>query len=87
MSRLTLASSALGLRLCVGVAVLSGVHQAHATPVAIAPYTLTTLTKLVPPPGATQPDDLAVTADGLDLWIGYGKWRRYFWQRRAEQSR
>jgi hypothetical protein len=72
MSRLTLASSALGLRLCVGVAVLSRVHQAHATPVAIAPYTLTTLTKLVPPPGATQPDDLAVTADGLDLWIGYG---------------
>ncbi len=42
------------------------------SPVALAPYTLTKLTKLVPPSGATQPDDLAVTADGMDLWIGYG---------------
>jgi len=41
-------------------------------PVAVAPYTLTALTRLVPPSGATQPDDLAVTADGLDLWVGYG---------------
>src|SRR5215469_15699947 len=41
-------------------------------PVAAAPYTLAPLTKLVPPGGATQPDDLAVSADGTDLWIGYG---------------
>jgi hypothetical protein len=41
-------------------------------PVAAAPFALTALTKLIPPSGATQPDDLAVTADGADLWIGYG---------------
>jgi hypothetical protein len=43
-----------------------------APPVAITPYTLTSLTKLIPPSGATAPDDLAVSADGMDLWIGYG---------------
>ena len=26
----------------------------------------------MPPSGATQPDDLAISADGADLWIGYG---------------
>jgi len=41
-------------------------------PVATPPYTLTALTTLVPPTGATQPDDLAVSADGADLWVGYG---------------
>jgi hypothetical protein len=41
-------------------------------PVAVSPYTLTALTTLVPPTGATQPDDLAVSADGADLWVGYG---------------
>ena len=28
--------------------------------------------KGVPPTGATQPDDLAISADGNDLWVGYG---------------
>ena len=47
-------------------------HAAQAQPVAIAPYTLTTLTNLDPPRSPTMPDDLAVTADGADLWVGYG---------------
>ena len=70
--RSNLVSRLLPLTLCIGVAVLSGVQQVQAGPIAITPYTLTALTKLVPPAGATQPDDLAVTADGADLWIGYG---------------
>jgi hypothetical protein len=41
-------------------------------PVAVSPYTLTPLMTLAPPTGATQPDDLAVSADGADLWVGYG---------------
>jgi hypothetical protein len=43
-----------------------------AVPSATPPYTLTALTTLAPPTGATQPDDLAVSADGVDLWVGYG---------------
>jgi len=72
ISRLTLVSRMLALTLCVAAALLSDLRQVQAGPVAIAPYTLATLRKLVPPEGATQPDDLAVTADGADLWIGYG---------------
>jgi hypothetical protein len=60
------------LTLFLGAAAIAGAPQAQALPVAVAPYTLTTLTNLVPPSGATQPDDLAVTADGTGLWIGYG---------------
>jgi hypothetical protein len=41
-------------------------------PSAVSSYTLTAMTTLVPPSGATQPDDLAVSADGADLWVGYG---------------
>lgn len=67
-----LMSRLLALTFCVGATFLSGMRQAQAQPVAIAPYTLTTLTNLVPPTGATMPDDLAVTADGADLWVGYG---------------
>src|SRR5689334_12987557 len=55
----------------VGAALLLGVTQTLAWRVAIPPYTLKTFTG-VPPAGATQPDDLAVTADGKDLWVGYG---------------
>jgi hypothetical protein len=39
------------------------------------PYTLTyTFSAFpgTPPAGATQPDDLAVSADGTRLWVGYG---------------
>ncbi len=38
---------------------------------AVSPYTLKTFTG-VPPAGATEPDDLAVSSDGKSLWIGYG---------------
>jgi hypothetical protein len=57
--------------LLVFVVMLVGAAQAFAQPVAVAPYTLQTFTG-VPPMGATQPDDLAISADGKDLWIGYG---------------
>ena len=70
--RSKLASCWLALTLCLATAALLGPPQAQALPVAVPPYTLTALTKLVPPSGATQPDDLAVTADGSGLWIGYG---------------
>jgi hypothetical protein len=43
----------------------------HAQAVAVPPYVLTGFTG-VPPTGATKPDDLAVSADGTNLWIGYG---------------
>jgi hypothetical protein len=61
----------LAASLIMGTAFLLGAEQALATPIAVAPYTLTTFNG-VPPSGATQPDDLAISADGKDLWIGYG---------------
>src|SRR5712692_11178405 len=46
--------------------------QAKVCPCVVAPfYTLTTFTGM-PPGGATAPDDLAISADGKDLWVGYG---------------
>ena len=38
---------------------------------ASSPYTLSVFPG-TPPAGATQPDDLAVSADGKHLWVGYG---------------
>lgn len=38
---------------------------------AMAPYALSVFPG-TPPQGATQPDDLAVSADGKHLWVGYG---------------
>jgi hypothetical protein len=38
---------------------------------AVPPYTLTEFPG-TPPAGATQPDDLAISADGQYLWVGYG---------------
>src|SRR6516164_9330961 len=38
---------------------------------AIPPYTLSVFPG-TPPAGATKPDDLAVSADGKHLWVGYG---------------
>jgi hypothetical protein len=61
----------LVVALGAGAALLLGAKQAVAAPVAIHPYTLTALT-VTPPAGATQPDDLAVSADSLKLWVGYG---------------
>jgi len=49
---------------------------AQAQPVAVAPYTLTTFTGVppmqgTPPAPAFSPDDLAISADGADLWVAY----------------
>jgi hypothetical protein len=52
--------------LAAGIAAPSARAQA-----AVSPYTLT-LFPGVPPAGATQPDDLAVSAGGTRLWVGYG---------------
>jgi len=41
------------------------------TAAAKSPYTLTVFPG-TPPAGATKPDDLAVSADGKRLWVGYG---------------
>ena len=38
---------------------------------ATSPYTLTAFSG-TPPAGATQPDDLAISANGRHLWVGYG---------------
>jgi hypothetical protein len=61
----------LAVTLLMGAAFFANVEQTQAAPVAIPPYTLGTF-KGVPPSGATQPDDIAVSADGADLWVGYG---------------
>jgi len=61
----------LAVTLSVGSTFFANVEQAQAAPVALPPYTLGTF-KGVPPSGATQPDDIAVSADGADLWVGYG---------------
>ena len=47
----------------------AGAQAQSAT--AISPYTLSVFPG-TPPAGATQPDDLAVSADGKRLWVGYG---------------
>jgi len=65
------ASMMIFAALCASAAFLSVSRLAIAAPVAVAPYTIATF-KGVPPTGATQPDDLAISADGMDLWIGYG---------------
>ena len=41
------------------------------TATAMSPYTLSVFPG-TPPAGATKPDDLAVSADGKRLWVGYG---------------
>ena len=65
------ASKMIFAAICASAAFLSVGRLAIAAPVAVAPYTIATF-KGVPPTGATQPDDLAISADGMDLWIGYG---------------
>ena len=55
----------------VGAVLFLCAAQTEAVPVAIPPYKLIAF-RGIPPVGATQPDDLAVSADGKDLWIGYG---------------
>jgi len=53
-------------------AALVGVVGAQAqSATAMSPYMLNVFPG-TPPAGATQPDDLAVSADGKRLWVGYG---------------
>jgi hypothetical protein len=53
-------------------AALVGAASAQAqSATAISPYALNVFPG-TPPAGATQPDDLAVSADGKRLWVGYG---------------
>jgi hypothetical protein len=47
----------------------AGAQAQSAT--AMSPYTLNVFPG-TPPAGATKPDDLAVSADGKRLWVGYG---------------
>jgi hypothetical protein len=55
-----------------GFVLLLTATWAQADPVVLDPaYTLTTFIGM-PPGGATKPDDLAISADGKDLWVGYG---------------
>lgn len=56
---------------CSLCAVFALAASSYAQPAAVAPYTLTTFNG-VPPVGASEPDDLAVSADATDLWVGYG---------------
>jgi hypothetical protein len=61
--------------LLAGLALFLTAGHAQAAPALAAPfigiYTLGTFNG-VPPNGATQPDDLAISADGKNLWVGYG---------------
>jgi hypothetical protein len=50
-----------------GVMLAPGVQAQTAT----TPYTLTMFSG-TPPAGATAPDDLAISANGKRLWVGYG---------------
>jgi hypothetical protein len=61
------------ISLISGIALLLTATWAQAVgPVVVDPiYTLTTFIG-VPPAGATAPDDIAISADGKDLWVGYG---------------
>lgn len=52
-------------------ALLIAAPGAQAQASATAPYTLSVFPG-TPPAGATKPDDLAVSADGKHLWVGYG---------------
>ena len=65
------ARTLLAAALTVGAAFLLNAQPILAAPVAVPPYTITAF-KGVPPMGASQPDDIAVSADGADLWVGYG---------------
>jgi len=61
----------LAVTLSVGAAFFANIEQAQAAPSAVAPYTLATF-KGTAPSSLTAPDDIAVSADGADLWVGYG---------------
>jgi hypothetical protein len=65
------ARTLLAAAVIAGAALIANARTALAAPVAVPPYTLTTF-KGTPPSGASQPDDMAISADGADLWVGYG---------------
>lgn len=60
-----------GLLLSGVLGILISGAMASAQPTAISPYTLTTFNG-APPSGVTAPDDLAISADGTQLWVAYG---------------
>lgn len=60
----------LARRTVVMATVLAAAAGARAQ-TAMPPYTLGVFPG-TPPAGATQPDDLAVSANGKRLWVGYG---------------
>src|ERR1700692_36811 len=63
------------MSLLAGLALFVTAARAQAGPVVAPPfvgiYTLGTFSG-TPPSGATKPDDVAISADGNDLWVGYG---------------
>jgi len=63
----------ISVLLAGGPVVMSAVILAPSTQAqtAIPPYTLTVFPG-TPPAGATAPDDLAISANGKHLWVGYG---------------
>jgi DNA-binding beta-propeller fold protein YncE len=64
----------MGALLAGGTAVMAAVMVAAPcarAQTAMPPYTLSVFPG-TPPAGATQPDDLAISADGKHLWVGYG---------------
>ena len=68
-----MSSFTMRIMLAGGTAVLAGLVAASSASAqtALPPYILTAFTG-VPPAGATQPDDLAVSGNGKYLWVGYG---------------
>jgi hypothetical protein len=76
-SGLTRATRQLLVTSLIGViaSLLTTVQAQAFGPVVVPPFVgIYTLTPFggTPPGGATQPDDLAISADGKDLWVGYG---------------
>src|SRR5580692_12057063 len=65
-----LALLACGTAMMAATLVGAAAAQAQSA-TANSPYTLAVFPG-TPPAGATQPDDLAISADGKRLWVGYG---------------
>jgi len=64
----------MGALLAAGTVVMATVMIAAPSAPAqtvLPPYTLSVFS-VAPPAGATKPDDLAVSANGTHLWVGYG---------------
>ena len=64
----------MGILLACGPVVLGAVMATAPSAraqTAIPAYTLTAFPG-TPPAGATKPDDLAISANGARLWVGYG---------------